>query len=49
MKEEKILDEITTFCSECASKECCPESDCVLFRIEQIVLEKEQPDESEED
>jgi hypothetical protein len=38
--KDKILNEITSFCNECASKDCCPESDCVLFRIEQIVLEK---------
>ena len=43
--EDKILNEITSFCEECKSKDCCPESDCVLFRIEQIVLEKEQPEE----
>lgn len=38
--EDKILKEITSFCNECASKDCCSENDCVLFRIEQIVLEK---------
>ena len=42
--EDKILDEITSFCEGCASKECCPESDCVLFRIEQIVLEEPEED-----
>lgn len=47
--EDKILNEITSFCEECNSKDCCPESDCVLFRIEQIVLEKEQQEEPEED
>lgn len=36
MKNEILL-EITNFCEECASHECCPESDCVLYRIEQIV------------
>ena len=36
MKNEILL-EITNFCGECAAHECCPESDCVLYRIEQIV------------
>lgn len=35
--EEKILNETTTFCMECPSRECCPEEECVLYRIEQIV------------
>lgn len=33
----KILLEITNFCKECSSNNCCPESDCILFRIEKIV------------
>lgn len=37
MKEEKILIEITDFCRECPSHENCPEEECVLFRIEQII------------
>lgn len=36
MKDE-ILNETTTFCNECSSKECCPENECVLYRIEQIL------------
>ena len=36
--EDKILKEITQFCKGCASKECCPEDECVLFRIEQIIM-----------
>ena len=36
-KEEMILDETTSFCNECPSKDCCPEDECVLFRIEQII------------
>lgn len=36
MKEE-ILKEISDFCAECASNECCVENDCVLYRIERIV------------
>ena len=38
--KEKVLNETTNFCNECASKECCPENECVLYRIEQIVNEK---------
>lgn len=37
MKDE-ILEEITDFCEECASHECCPEEKYVLYRIEQIIL-----------
>lgn len=43
--EEKILTEITDFCEECGSHESCPEEDCILFRIEQIVLEKNEEQE----
>ena len=35
--KEEILNEITSFCNECSSRECCPEEECVLFRIEQII------------
>ena len=35
-----ILNETTTFCEECGSREICPEDECVLYRIEKIV-EKE--------
>lgn len=38
--KNKILDETTTFCEECSSRENCPEDECVLYRIEQII-EKE--------
>jgi hypothetical protein len=38
MKEEKILSETTAFCNECASRDCCPEEECILYRIEQLVL-----------
>lgn len=34
--KESILNETTTFCNECASKDCCPENECVLYRIEQL-------------
>lgn len=36
--EDKILKEITQFCKECSSRECCSEDECVLFRIEQIIM-----------
>ena len=36
--KDKILKEIANFCKECESHECCPEKDCVLYRIEQIIL-----------
>jgi len=34
---EKILYEITNFCEECPSHDCCPEEECVLYRIEKIL------------
>lgn len=36
----KILYEITNFCKECSSYNCCPEEDCVLFRIEKLVVKE---------
>lgn len=36
--EEKILTKITDFCEECGSHESCPEEECVLYRIEQMIL-----------
>ena len=38
--EDKILNEITNMCSECPVKECCPEEECILWRIEQIVTDQ---------
>lgn len=38
MMNTKILKEITNFCRECSSHTCCPEEDCVLFRIEKLVV-----------
>ena len=36
---EAILNEIHTYCgTECCSSNCCPEDDCVLFRIERMVI-----------
>lgn len=36
-KEEAILEEITNFCEECPSHDNCPEEECVLYRIEQLL------------
>ena len=38
--KNRILLEIANFCEECNSNCCCPEEECVLFRIEKILLEK---------
>lgn len=38
----KIMLEISNFCEMCPSHEICPEEECVLFRIEQIILKKEE-------
>lgn len=35
--EDKILMEITNHCENCPKHECCPEEECILFRIEKIV------------
>lgn len=38
--KNKILLEIANFCEGCGSNCCCPEEECVLFRIEKIILDK---------
>lgn len=38
--ENKILSEISNTCENCRSRECCKEKECVLFRIEQIVIKQ---------
>lgn len=35
------MEEISNFCMDCPSNMCCPEQECVLFRIEQIVQEEQ--------
>ena len=40
--KKKILNEVTSFCNECSSKECCPENECVLYRVEQVALNKKK-------
>lgn len=37
IKNEKIKNEIANFCNICPSKENCPEKECVLYRIEEIM------------
>jgi hypothetical protein len=37
---DAILEEIHTYCgTECCSSQCCPEEECVLYRIERKVIE----------
>ena len=37
-----ILDEITLYCrDECCSSQECPEDECILFKIERMVVESE--------
>lgn len=39
---EKILNEVTLYCrDECGSNQECPEDECVLFRIERLVVDDE--------
>lgn len=39
---EEIMNEITGFCEQCSSHECCPEEECVLWRIEQLIVGKKK-------
>lgn len=39
-KEDKIMNEITEFCRDCESCQNCPEEDCILFRIERIIVDE---------
>lgn len=32
--KEEILSETTSFCNECSSKDCCPENECIIGKIE---------------
>ncbi len=41
MEEEKILTEITETCERCNYSNRCLEEDCTLWRIEQIIISKE--------
>ena len=42
MMSEIILNEIYNYCEECPFHECCPEYECVLFRIENIIKNYEK-------
>ncbi|MBQ9700109.1 MAG: hypothetical protein IJV71_05740 [Lachnospiraceae bacterium] len=40
--QEQILNEVTLYCrDECSSSCECPEDECVLFRIERLVVESD--------
>ena len=35
-----IMTEITTYCAhECSNVNCCSEDDCILYRIERLIME----------
>lgn len=40
MIKNKILLEISKYCEICISHENCPEEECVLYRIEEIILKR---------
>lgn len=40
-KDEKVLELIYNFCANhCGEYMCCPEEECVLWNIEQVILEE---------
>lgn len=42
-KDQQILTLITNFCqNECGSCEECPEEECVLFNIEQVITQDKE-------
>lgn len=41
-KEHEIINDIHNFCeNECGVRESCPEDDCILFRIEKLIIGSE--------
>ena len=46
MKHEILL-EISNFCEECPSHECCTEEECILYRIEQLIILKQDENKKE--
>lgn len=40
----EILKEITNCCENCKSHECCPEEECAIYKIEQLILNNEKED-----
>jgi len=48
-KEKQILTLITNFCqNECSECQCCPEEECVLFNIEQVITKDKERSKNEE-
>lgn len=45
--DEEILTEITDFCETCPLHECCSEDECVLYRIEKLLLNREEEQEGD--
>ena len=45
--EEKILTEITEHCENCPLCQKCPEEECVLWRIEQLIAPQSAKKEEE--
>jgi len=45
-KCDKTLTEIMEFCESCKNRECCLEEECVLYRIEQIMISKDKQKEN---
>lgn len=44
-KEKQIINEIHNFCkNECGIRESCAEDECVLFRIEKLIVGSEYYD-----
>ena len=41
-KIQEILLEISDFCKTCPSNSCCPEKECILYRIEKLLLDEEK-------
>lgn len=38
--KNKIMLEIAKFCDTCGSHDCCPEDECILYRIEKLIINK---------
>ena len=45
---DKLLKEIHEFCESCGSCLLCPEEECILYRLEQIIIESMSEDERRE-
>lgn len=40
--KNKIKNEISNFCKECISNNNCPESECILYRIEKLIINNKE-------